>query len=52
MLHALKRSDEALASLDKALALAPGHPDALNNRGNVLLELKRPAEALAASTRC
>ena len=25
VLHSLKRSDEALASVDKALALAPGH---------------------------
>ena len=35
-------------ALDKALALAPGHLDALNNRGNVLLDLQRPAEAVAA----
>ncbi len=48
MLHALKRSGEALTSIDKALALAPGHLDALNNRGNLLLDLKRPAEAIAA----
>ena len=44
-------SDEALAQLDKALALAPGHLEALNNRGNVLLDLKRPADAVAGLRR-
>ncbi len=36
---------EALASLDRALALAPSQLDAINNRGNLLHELKRPTEA-------
>ena len=53
VLHALKRDGEALASLDKALALAPGHLDALNNRGNVLLELgKRRTRRSPRSTPC
>ena len=39
VLHALKRDAEALDCLDKALALAPGDPDALLNRGNALLAL-------------
>ena len=48
VLHALRRSDEALAALDKALAFVPGHLDALNNRGKLLLDLGRPAEAISA----
>ena len=39
VLHALKRDDEALDALDKALALRPGDADALHNRGNALLAL-------------
>ena len=46
-----KRDGEALANIDKALALAPDHVDAHNNHGNLLLELKRPAEAMAAFDR-
>jgi len=37
---------EALASIDRALALAPHHPDALNNRGLLLQAQMRHAEAL------
>ena len=33
---------EALASFERALALAPDHVDALGNRGNALLALNRP----------
>jgi len=47
VLHALKRDDEALTALDKALALRPGDAGALNNRGNALLALGRTREALA-----
>jgi Tfp pilus assembly protein PilF len=36
---------------DRALAVKPDHADALNNRGNVLRELERPAEALASYDR-
>jgi tetratricopeptide (TPR) repeat protein len=39
---------EALTSYDRALALRPDHAETLNNRGNVLIDLKRFAEALAS----
>ena len=44
---ALQRHEEALASLDRALAIRPDYPEALNSRGIVLQEMKRPADALA-----
>ena len=44
----LKRSEEALASYDKAIALKPDYAEAYNNRGNALMDLKRPEEALAS----
>jgi len=44
----LQRAEEALAALDRALALDPGLPDALNNRGTALDALGRPEEALAS----
>src|SRR5687767_2906013 len=50
-LSALNRDEEALASIDKAVALAPASFDALNGRGNVLLKLNRADEALAAFER-
>jgi Flp pilus assembly protein TadD len=50
-LAALNRDDEALATIDKALALAPDSFDAVNNRGNVLFKLNRPAEAVSAFER-
>jgi tetratricopeptide (TPR) repeat protein len=37
-----------LASANRALALQPGFPDALNNRGNALAGLDRATEALAS----
>ncbi len=48
VLHALKRDEEALAALDKGLALKPGDASALANRGNALLSLQRPQEAVTA----
>ena len=47
-LLALGRPGEALASLDKALALTPADAVTLYNRGNVLLALGRRPEAIAA----
>jgi Tetratricopeptide repeat/Glycosyltransferase family 9 (heptosyltransferase) len=44
----LDRGREALASFERALALAPDHIDALGNRGNALLALNRPGEAIAS----
>ncbi len=44
----LKRFDEALASLDEALALAPGIAETHLNRGNVLNDLKRHEDAVAS----
>jgi protein O-GlcNAc transferase len=43
----LKRSAEALASYDRALAIKPNFAEAHYNRGNLQIYLKRPAEALA-----
>ena len=37
-----------MASYDKAIALKPDYAEAHNNRGNALMDLKRPAEALAS----
>jgi tetratricopeptide (TPR) repeat protein len=45
-LRALGRFAEALASFDRALAINRRHFDALNNRGNTLVDLGRLAEAL------
>jgi tetratricopeptide (TPR) repeat protein len=47
-LNALGRPRDALASANRALALKPGFPDALNNRGMALAALDRPDEALAS----
>jgi tetratricopeptide (TPR) repeat protein len=47
VLAAMGRSPEALAHLDRALALDPRMPEALNNRGAVLRSLDRLDEALA-----
>ena len=43
--------DKAIADYDAALALAPGHPLALYNRGNALRALGRNAEAIASYDR-
>jgi len=47
----LGRLDEALASYDHVLALAPEHAVALSERGSVLMRLARFAEALASIDR-
>ncbi len=47
-LLALGRPEEALASLEQALALAPGDAVTNYNRGNVLIALGRRSEAIAA----
>ena len=45
---ALARSDEALASYERALAVKSDYAEVFNNRGNVMHELRRYAEALAS----
>jgi predicted O-linked N-acetylglucosamine transferase (SPINDLY family) len=47
----LGRDPDALASLDRALAVAPDHVHALSNRGIALKKLRRPREALASLDR-
>ena len=42
------RADEALVLFDKAHALNPADPQILNGRGTLMLELNRPADALAS----
>jgi predicted O-linked N-acetylglucosamine transferase (SPINDLY family) len=51
VLLALRRPAEALESCARALAASPGHPEALNIRGNALCKLNRPEEALASYDR-
>jgi len=48
VLRELRRLDEALASLDQALAIDPHFAKAFGNRGNVLFDLGRYDEALAS----
>jgi predicted O-linked N-acetylglucosamine transferase (SPINDLY family) len=50
-LAALERSEQALASYDRAIALAPNYVDALINRGNTLKDLQRFEAALASYDR-
>jgi hypothetical protein len=47
----LRRYDEALAALDRALALQPDNADAHSNRGIVLSDIKRHDEAIASFDR-
>ena len=47
-LHDLKRSEEAVASYDKAIAIKPDYAEAYSNRGVALRDLKRPEQALAS----
>ena len=44
----LKRSEEALASYDQAIALKPDYAEAHYNRGLAMMQLKRPEKALAS----
>jgi len=46
LLIRLERYDDALSCLDRVLAFAPLHQQALNQRGNVLLRLNRHEEAV------
>ena len=46
MLKALRRPQEALRALDKALAIDPADPETWNNRGAVLNDLARFEEAI------
>ena len=50
-LYDIGRSDEALASLDKALALRPTYREALNNRAGMLEALRRYGRAAEAFAR-
>jgi predicted O-linked N-acetylglucosamine transferase (SPINDLY family) len=45
MLRQLRRPAEALAALDRALALQAGHPGAQSNRAGVVLDLARTFDA-------
>jgi tetratricopeptide (TPR) repeat protein len=44
----LKRTDEALASLEKAITINPDYAEAYCNLGNVLLEIWRTGKALVS----
>ena len=44
----LKRSEDALANYDKAIALKPDYAGAYNNRGKLLMDMRRPEGALAS----
>jgi tetratricopeptide (TPR) repeat protein len=46
----LREGERALADFDAALAIEPAHPEALLNRGAVLVMLNRPGPAVAALT--
>jgi predicted TPR repeat methyltransferase len=52
LLHQDGKSEEALALIDRSLAMDPGVASWHNNRGNVLLLLQRADEARAAYERC
>ncbi len=47
LLRLLERREEALVAFSEALALFPGNPEFLNNRGVVLIDLGEPAAACA-----
>ena len=47
-LYQARRPAEALAKFDKAVSLQPSYADAWNDRGVVLIYLKRLDEALAS----
>lgn len=52
LLHQGGKSEEALALIDRSLAMDPNVASWHNNRGNVLLELQRAEDARAAYERC
>ena len=47
-LHQQGRLEEALTAFDRAIQLAPDDAEPWKNRGNVLVELKRPADAVVS----
>jgi tetratricopeptide (TPR) repeat protein len=47
----MNRLDEALASYDQALSIAPDFARALNSRGLILSDMRRFSEALACHER-
>ena len=47
----LRQPEQALVHLTKVSAISPTYPDALNDRGNALRDLERPAEAMASYNR-
>ncbi len=51
VLRDLGRLEDALTGVDQALALQPGHAEALSNRGTILSDLGRHDEALAVYDR-
>jgi tetratricopeptide (TPR) repeat protein len=50
-LNAMQQHDAALAAANRSLAIKPGFPDALNNRGTALAALDRAPDALASFER-
>jgi hypothetical protein len=50
-IYRTERSEEALASYDRALAIKPDDPGLLINRAHLLSQLGRPQDALASSDR-
>lgn len=46
------RDAEALPAYDRAIAIFPAYPEALNNRGNILVSLGRISEAADSYRRC
>src|SRR5690606_18282288 len=48
VLRDMRRSEEALASYERALAIEPGYVDAMVDRADLLRQLKRRDEAVAA----
>jgi len=46
------RDTAALAAYDRAIAIFPAYPEALNNRGNILVAFGRIAEAKDSYRRC
>ena len=51
-LDARNQPAQALAEYDRAIAIFPAYPEALNNRGCALVELGRVPEAMESYERC